>query len=260
MDYILKRINEKEFAMGMSRKWLITVLVSVIVGLISGLYAQPAETTEAPETTATTGDKKGGGVQNRLLNDFESSEDWRALATSPLGVTKIKKTVQQGEMMDVFNPKELTEDEKAKFVAGKNHVLGVKTNFVDRGFDRVEIKPPHEYVIRGLGRQLTVWVLGRQFRHTLWAKFRDYRGRFHKLRIGRLDYFGWRKLTITLPGWLPQSTRYALYDKNLHFVSLFVVSDKHEVGGQFYFYVDELKMKVDESDMAYPGSEIKDTW
>ncbi|MBE8259305.1 endoflagellar filament sheath protein, partial [Leptospira borgpetersenii serovar Ballum] len=87
-----------------------------------------------------------------------------------------------------------------------------------------------------------------------------YRGNTHNIRLGRLDYFGWRKLTATIPGFVPQSTRFALLDKNLHFVSLFVVSDVHEVGGQFYFYVDDLEVRADESDAKYPGSEIKDNW
>ena len=60
--------------------------------------------------------------------------------------------------------------------------------------------------------------------------------------------------------WLPQSTRYSLLDKNLHFVSLFVTHDVHEVPGTFYFYVDGLKVLVDQSEQQYPGSEIKDNW
>jgi hypothetical protein len=94
----------------------------------------------------------------------------------------------------------------------------------------------------------------------MFIKLRDYRGRIHKLRMGRLDFFGWRKFTVTVPGWLPQSTRYSMLDKNLHFMSLFVVSDNHEVGGTFYFYVDNLKALIDRAEQNYPGSEIKDNW
>jgi hypothetical protein len=78
--------------------------------------------------------------------------------------------------------------------------------------------------------------------------------------LGRLDFFGWRKMTATIPGFIPQSTRFALLDKNLHFVSLFVTSDVHEVGGDFYFYVDDLELRTDRSEAKYPGSEIKDNW
>ncbi len=230
--------------------------IAVMFGIVfaSGSYAQAtAETNDA-------GTKAQATLEDILLNDFENSEDWRAFATSPLGDTRIKKVVQQGPIEDVFNPAELSAEEKERFKPGVNHVLGVKSFFKDRGFDRVEARPPHEYVIKGTGRQLSVWALGRNYRHTLYVKLRDYKGNIHKLRLGRLDYLGWRKLTVTIPGWLPQSTRYSLLDKNLHFVSLFVESDVHEAGGDFYFYVDDLRIKADKTEMMYPGSLIKDTW
>jgi len=154
----------------------------------------------------------------------------------------------------------MTADEKKAFTEEKNHVLGVKTFFNDKGFDRVEFQPPHELVVQGLVRQVSIWALGRNFGHTMYIKLRDYRGTIHKLRLGKLNYLGWRKLTVTIPGWLPQSTRYSLLDKNLHVVSIFVESDKFEPVGTYYFYVDQLQANVDKTDMTYPGSKIKDIW
>lgn len=234
---------------------LVTALAVTFIG--AALIAQDASNVK--------GNKKAD-VQDVLLNDFETSEDWRAFSTTPLGITKVRKTIQLGPIEDVFNPKELSEEEKTRFKDGlkdpktANNVLGVKTFFKEKGFDRVEIKPPHEYLIKGLGRQFSVWVLGRNYRHTLFIKLRDYKGNLHKLKLGKLDYFGWRKHTATVPGWLPQSTRHALLDKNLHFVSLYVECDPHETWGDFYFYVDDLRVKTDLSDSEYPGSKIKDNW
>jgi len=244
--------------MGTTQKWILSILAGAFIGLWAGIYAQ-ADNEPANEPTEVE-EKTRGGMVDIELNNFEEAEDWRAYATSPLGDTKIKKSVQLGKIDDPQNPGNLTDKETTDFVEGQNHVLGVKTYFVDRGFDRVEVKPPHEYIIQGIGKQVSVWVLGRQYRHTLYIKLRDYRGNIHKIRLGRLDFFGWRKMTVPVPGWVPQSTRFALYNKNLHFVSLFVVSDSHEVPGTFYFYVDNLFMKVDRSEMDYPGSLIKDTW
>ena len=200
----------------------------------------------------------------KTLDDFEESEDWRAKSTTPLGETKALKLPQRGEIRATDDENARPRPEEAYSVAqnptNPNHILGVKTFFSDRGFDRVEVSPPHEYVIKGKARQFSVWVLGRKFRHSLWIKIRDYRGKLHKLKMGRLDFFGWRRLTVTVPGYLPQSTRYSSLDKNLRFVSLYVQSDVHEVGGTFYFYVDGLKALIDQSEQQYPGSEIKDNW
>lgn len=205
-----------------------------------------------------------GGLEVITLDDFEESEDWIARATSPLGETTTMKIVQRGEIQAADDEQSRPNYGEALNVENNpdnpNHVLGVKGFFQERGFDRIEVRPPHEYVIKGKARQFSVWVLGRKFRHTLTLKLRDYRGKLHHLPMGRLDFFGWRKMTVTVPGWLPQSTRYALLDKNLHFVSLYVTSDVHEVPGQFYFYLDGLKAMVDKSENSYPGSEIKDNW
>jgi hypothetical protein len=261
-------MDKKEFAMKNIRIGKLVILITMLLGLGANLYSQAGGQQQQPQQpqgntgnqAADQGKKNVAALEDILLNDFENSEDWRAQSTTPLGDTKIKKVIQVGPIEDVTNPNEITPDEKGRFVEGQNHVLGVKTFYVERGFDRVEVRPPHEYIVQGIARQMSIWALGRQFRHTLYVKLRDYRGELHTLRIGRLDFFGWRKMSITIPGWLPQSTRYALLDKNLHFVSLYTVCDKKEVPGQFYFYVDDLRMKVDKTDTEYPGSQIKDIW
>ncbi|MBE7413308.1 MAG: flagellar filament outer layer protein FlaA [Leptospiraceae bacterium] len=248
----------------MSKKVLCFLFLIAVTSSVFG--QQPAN---QPPANQPAGDKPKDPLDKIALEDFEESEDWRAKSTTPLGETKTLKMIQRGTMKDVFDEKTVPdalaneseqEKQEQRTRINKNHILGIKTFFVNRGFDRVEVAPPHEYIIKGKARQVSVWVLGRKYRHTLYAKFRDYRGVTHNVRLGRLDFFGWRKLTATIPGYLPQSTRFALLDKNLHFVSLFVTSDVHEIGGNFYFYLDDLEVRADKSDARYPGYEIKDNW
>jgi len=78
--------------------------------------------------------------------------------------------------------------------------------------------------------------------------------------LGRLDYFGWRKLSAPIPGFVPQSSRFSILDKNIKFVSLFVTSDPAEASGDFYFYIDDLEVRTDKQEAVYPGFEIKDNW
>jgi hypothetical protein len=247
------------------------LLVLAMLYTISS-FAQAKETSAAPaKSSAATGGPSVEPLERVTLEDFEESEDWRAKSTSPLGQTKVLKMVQRGIIKDVFDEKSAPDkrNEKGEYVPasedqkdriGANHILGIKTFFNDRGFDRVELSPPHEYIIKGKARQISVWVLGRNYKHTLFSKFRDYKGNTHNIKLGKLDFYGWRKLTATIPGFVPQSTRYSLLDKNIHFVSLFINSDVHEVGGEFYFYVDDLEVRSDKYDMIYPGFEVKDNW
>lgn len=220
------------------------------------LQAQEAAKSTAPEKKQQT------GLIEDWLNDFEAAEDWRAASTCPLGDTKIRKIPGKPRPVDdngnpVEFPNEVTDDNG---IAHKSEfVLGVKTYFMDRGFDRVEVLPPNEYIIRGKAKEIKVWVLGRKFRHTLYVKLRDFRGRLYKIKIGRLDFWGWKELSVVIPGWLPQSASYAMLDKNLHFVSFFVESDTFEVPGTFYFYLDNFRVVTDLSEFT-GDTFIRDTW
>lgn len=241
-----------------------SVILAVLIGLMCVLvgsgninvHAQEAPKTAAPEKKQQT------GLVEDWLNDFEACEDWRASSTCPLGDTKIRKIPGKPRPVDdtgkmVEYPNEITDDNgithKSEFV------LGVKTYFADRGFDRVEAFPPNEYIIRGKAKEIKVWALGRKFRHTLFVKLRDYRGNLYKIKIGRMDFWGWKEMSVIIPGWLPQSASYAMLDRNLHFVSFFVESDTFEVPGTFYFYLDNFRVITDLSE--FTGDQyIKDTW
>jgi len=251
-------------------------MVSILLLSIAAVYAEEATDANAGASGSSAGASSGGNsgkdpLERVILEDFEEAEDWRAKSTTPLGETKIVKMVQRGLIKDVFDERSVplvkADDGKLKpssegqeELMNKNHILGVKTYFANRGFDRVEVSPPHEYIIKGKARQVSVWVLGRNYNHVLFAKLKDYKGKLHSIRLGKLDFFGWRKLTASVPGFIPQSSRFALQDKNLRFVSLYVTSDTHEVGGDFYFYLDNLEVRTDKTDMLYPGYEIKDNW
>lgn len=206
--------------------------------------------------------KQQTGLVEDWMDDFEACEDWRAASTCPIGETKIRKIPGKPRPIDdngneINYPDTITDDN------GLTHenkfVLGVKTYYLDRGYDRVEVFPPNEYIIRGKAKEIKLWALGRKFRHTLYIKLRDYRGTIHKIKIGRLDFWGWRELSVVIPGWLPQSPGYALLDKNLHFVSFFVESDLYEVPGTFYFYLDNFRVITDLSEFTGDTS-IRDNW
>ena len=220
--------------------------------LLAQQQAQPQEQTQNEQVQP----RIPVNLVDQVLNDFENAEDWVAFSTSPLKETKAQKRVQRGPIEDTYAPNNITDQEKSLFVPGQNHVLGIKGYIKDKGFDRIETKPPHAYIVRGIGRQLSVWVLSRNYKHILYAKLKDYTGKIYKVPFGKLDFFGWKKFTLTIPGWIPQSSRYSLFDKNLKFISIFVESNIHEPRGTYYFYLDQLTMKVDKTQLGYPGSQM----
>ncbi len=237
-------------------------LLIILLGIGDMHLQAQQEATPAQDAAAPEGKKQKTGLVEDWMSDFEACEDWRALATCPLGDTKIRKVPGKPRPLDpngkvIETPNETIDDNG---ITHKNeYVLGVKTYFIERGYDRVEVLPPNEYIIRGNAKELKIWVLGRKFRHTLYVKLRDYRGRLHKIKINRLDFWGWKELSVIIPGWLPQSATYAMLDKNLHFVSFFVESDRFEVPGTFYFYLDNFRIVTDLSEFT-GDTYIRDVW
>lgn len=212
------------------------------------------------ENDASTYERKVADLRYVLISDFESAEDWHAVSTSPLGETRIKKVIQRGPIYDIFNRNNLTPKEKSAFKPLGNHILGVKTYFKNNGFDRVEIRPHHEYILRGSVKQVSLWSLGRSAAHDLYVNLRGCDGKVYRVLMGSLDYVGWRKLTGTVPGWLPQPVRNTVLDCSTRFVSIVVESDHFEPRGVYYFYIDQLVVRTDKSDLRYPGVEIRDNW
>lgn len=227
----------------------------------AGQQGQPAQAKPAAQSQGQQ-KKAQDGLVTDWMNDFEDCEDWRAASTCPLGETKIRKIpgkpVEVSETGDIKPIQQELTDENG--ISHKDEfVLGVKTYFAARGEDRVEIFPPNEYIVRGRAKEIKVWALGRKMRHTLYVKLRDYRGNAHKLKVGRLDFWGWKEMSVIVPGWLPQSPQYAMLDKNLHFVSFFVESDLYEIPGSFYTYLDNFRIITDMSEFTGDSS-IKDNW
>ncbi len=213
-------------------------------------------------------------LKEYLLDDFERrATDWIAVGTSPLGVTAartiiypsavVKKPTEAQQQNQQQAAQQPAQTQQQVYGLPPNHgkyCLGVKTYFAEKGFDRVEIIPPHPWIIKGKLREIRVWVLGRRFAHTLYAKLMDYKGNIHLVKFGKLDFFGWKDMKAVIPGYIPQSIRYGFLDKNIKLLSLVIVSDLRDSGGTYYVYFDNLRIIVDESDFAYPGADIKDNW
>jgi hypothetical protein len=211
-------------------------------------------------------------LKEYLLDDFErKATDWIAVGTSPLGITAARTILyptsigkkEATQTNNQTNQPQPQQSSRQIYGTPPNHgkyCIGVKTYFAEKGFDRVEIIPPHPWIIKGKLREVRVWVLGRRFAHTLYAKLMDYKGNIHLVKLGKLNFFGWKDMKVIVPGYVPQSIRFGFLDKNIKLLSLVIVSDLRDSAGVYYVYFDNLRIIVDESDFAYPGADIRDNW
>jgi len=218
---------------------------------------------DAQQNNANQEEQKREGIVVVWLDNMQNSEDWRAFATSAVGQAATRKVPGRPRPLDADGKPTDGDGDEIVDESGITHkneyVLGVKGFISDRGFDRIEVFPPNALVICGKGKEIKVWVLGRKMRHTLYVKLRDHAGRVYKLNMGRLEFWGWREMSVVIPPYIPQPMGQAVLNRQLRFVSFFLVSDHFEPPGRVYFYLSHLRVITDFS--GFTGDEtIKDIW
>lgn len=132
------------------------------------------------------------------------------------------------------------------------YVLGTRVDFLRRGFNSFTIVPLRPIPIEGITKTISVWVVGRNYNHTLKILIQDFLGRDYELYLGKLNFQGWKKLTVAIP---PQAMdgRNGIIQRDYHYnsqmgikvVGFKVECDPMESYGSYYLYLDDLRAVTD---------------
>jgi hypothetical protein len=125
------------------------------------------------------------------------------------------------------------------------YVLGVKVSFFHRGAAFFVIRPENPIPVEGIVKTLSVWVVGRNFNHTLKVLFTDYAGQEQSLTIGTLNFIGWKKLTVAIPPSILQSEYHFTYRSGIRITGLEIDTDPLDSYGTYYVYFDDLRAVTD---------------
>jgi len=147
------------------------------------------------------------------------------------------------------------------------HVLGVRVDFLRRGYHHFTVRPIRPIPIEGVTKTVSVWVAGRNSNHELWILVRDMRGRTHEIRMGNLNFQGWRRLTAAIP---PQSMdgRSGVVQRNhrnltrsgIEVVGFRIRTDPLESYGSYYIYFDDLRAVTDLFAIGRDPDDMVDGW
>jgi hypothetical protein len=133
-----------------------------------------------------------------------------------------------------------------------NYVLGSRVDFLHRGYSSFTIYPVRPIPIEGITKTISVWVVGRNFNHELYILLQDYFGRYYELYVDKLNFQGWKKLTVAVP---PQADDgvHGIVQRNYHYnnqmglkiVGFRIDVDPLEALGSYYIYFDDLRAVTD---------------
>ncbi|RLE10686.1 flagellar filament outer layer protein FlaA [Candidatus Aerophobetes bacterium] len=196
-------------------------------------------------------------IRSIILDDFENNDrNWQVSAS---------RFTAEGFPQIKFGVEGVPIALQGAYQEGENkYVMGVRTAFTRKGYNRVWIYPEEEIVIPGRLKKIDVWVWGANYNYFLEIHLRDYTGVVHKLPMGSLKFIGWRNLSVEIPSYIPQYIRYLPMEKPLTFVRFVIWTAPTERVDDFYIYFDHLKILTDVYRERFDGDiladKTKDIW
>ncbi len=207
--------------------------VICLVVLVSTVFSQENEIVVGPRGQVT--------LSTEVVDDFEDANRWYGQMFIDDGLIQVLKRKGFPRQVKESNPE------------NSNFVLGAKVNFFKRKFSEALIKPPSETRIGGFVKKISLWAVGVQQPHEVFAVIRDFKGNNFEIKLGDLNYYGWRKLEAIIPesqeetsivqDFVPNRTFY--HRRGITFLGLRIKFYAFDAVGSTYFYFDQLEVEAD---------------
>jgi hypothetical protein len=152
--------------------------------------------------------------------------------------------------------------------------LGINGAFDRNGYNWIDVYPvlleddpatnknagdPTEIPLRGKTNSISMWVWGANLDYSVDVYIRDYQGIVYRLKLGDINYTGWRKLRANVPTSIPQSHKSAPYLRPIKLVKFRIWTTPREQVSDFYVYFDHLTALTDVYELNYDGSAIENS-
>ncbi len=179
-------------------------------------------------------------LQEISVSKFEDSGFWRVYMPIDQGVIEARR-FEGGPLAK----QPLAEEEAIGIATPDRYVLGVKASFFRRQNAEIYIQPIRPLQIPGITKTISVWVVGRNNNHLLSVVVADYFGNVNVLRMGRLNFSGWKQLTTTVPPTLVQRDFHYSDRMGVQILGFMIEPELMETYGTYYVYFDGLTALTD---------------
>lgn len=219
----------------------ILILTAVFICIISwGANAQTADTGASPADQESL--EANSQITDVIVTSFEDPSFWKGYMPLDQGVITTRK--REGVPMQAKEEKEKDLANKVPDYPLKN-VLGAKIEYISRGHNWFVIRPVRPLQIEGECKSLSIYVAGRNYRHTLKILIQDFWGKEMELTVSELNFVGWKKLHVPVPPHIKQMDYHFLDRRGIKFTGIKIECDPAETFGTYYVYFDQLRAKTD---------------
>ncbi len=200
--------------------------------LIIALFIIPAFSQDATDSEQKSSEVKQ--VTQKVyteiaLEDFESTEYTSANL----------KFIKSGEQEATI---QIRDQYPAEFNNSKKY-LGVKV-YGKRG-DTFQVFPTKPLEIDKYCKSISMWIYGKNFSGELTIILQDATGTNHRISFGKLNFLGWKKITVNLDKKIKQQDQYLEQEKKLKILHIQYRPGNPTLHPEWqYFYLDDITATV----------------
>jgi hypothetical protein len=251
----------------MKKACIVFIVIVMASALVFAQQAASATEVGSPDPNKIGVETAQQKLKEVSVDQFEAAGFWDAKISNDDGVTtaRLFEGRPAGSAAEpVADPRYVGKDPK---IVNK-YVFGVRTDFYKRGYNEIFILAKRPIPIEGITKIVSVWVVGRNYNHELYLQLQDFFGNEFELRMGKLNFQGWKKLTVAIPPQNPDG-KTGIVQRNFHYNSHMglkikgfrIKCDPDEAYGSYYIYFDDLRAITDLfAEDNRDQDDMPDTW
>ena len=277
-------------------KKIASILMSLLIAVV--LSSLTFRTANSKIITNVPADVSGEEMMAVVIEDFENAvvggNGWIVQSTPKQFVKaeteqklKMKNPVLKLEMKIIPGaPNDMNVEEWSLTDMGKkkDKVLGVNFKFRYPGTNEISILPPLEIhwkekkpvytynpntgkdeqerglELPGQAKAISIWVHGRglPYKFEIWIK--DFKGNTHILKLGSINFVGWRPLKVSIPGNVPQAFESYPQTRSTKITRLVVRAEpsaaREELMQEAYVFFDQIKVLTETYEANFDGQNL----
>ncbi|MCG8453962.1 MAG: flagellar filament outer layer protein FlaA [Spirochaetales bacterium] len=141
------------------------------------------------------------------------------------------------------------------------NVVGAKVSFYKRGVVDFTLKPIRPLPIEGITKTISIWVAGRNTNHELQLLVSDHFGNKAVVPMGKLNFSGWKQLTVTIPPTVKQRDYHYNDRMGISIDGFNVRCNIDETYGRYYVYFDDIRAVTDLfAEETRDADDMMDAW
>ncbi len=227
------------------------LILAILVLSATLLFAQ-----QDPEPEDLGRDVAQQLLQEVSISKFEDSGFWRVYMPIDQGIIESRRFEGSPLGKEV-----IPEEEDLGIATPDDYVLGVKASFFRRGDAELYIQPIRPLQAPGITKTISMWVVGRNFNHLLSVVVADYFGNVNILSMGKLNFSGWKRMTVAVPPMIVQRDYHYNDRMGLQILGFLIEPDLMETYGTYYVYFDDLRVYTDLfAEESRDSDDMPDSW